>query len=180
MSFYKETEFKSNGYNGIVIFGSHGYRCGYVGVPEGHPLFKKKYNEPCSCLPYKYVENITQGKREILPWLKAKEQLQTSGVFPDAYFDVHGSITYSDFFPECSNPGDTRWYFGFDCGHAGDGNDYDTAVKYGLINKEYRDRMREYPIDGVHRTLEYCIEECKSLAAQLAEVEKKSRLHDSQ
>ena len=180
MSFYKETEFESNGYNCIVIFGVHGYRCGYVGVPEGHPLYRKEYNEPCSCLPYEDVKDESQGKRGIIPFvIAAMSNDEQNGMRPDTYFNVHGSITFSDFNPQCSDPDDNRWYFGFDCGHAGDENDYETAFKYGLIDeKGYYMRQRFYPAFGhgrfgVHRTLEYCIEECKSLAAQLAEVEKR-------
>ena len=178
MSFYKETEFESNGYNCIVVFGSHGHRCGYVGVPEGHPLYKKSYSEKCSALSYDEIKDQTQGKRGILPWVCAFFNCEgdDKSVSPDLYFDVHGSITFSGFVPACTEPDDTRWYFGFDCGHAGDENCYETALRYGLIDEKHRDRMVEYALisNGVHRTLPYCIEECKSLAAQLAKVEKKN------
>jgi hypothetical protein len=51
------------------------------------------------------------------------------------------------------------WWFGYDCGHAGD------APAPGSKMAEYRSGW-----DEVHRTLEYCVGECESLAKQLVEV----------
>lgn len=34
-----EYQFKYKGYDCVIIFGYRGYRCGYIGIPEGHPLY---------------------------------------------------------------------------------------------------------------------------------------------
>ncbi len=91
----------------------------------------------------------------------------------DYYFDVHGGITYAgghSEYPIESN----LWWFGFDCAHAGDGKDLKQALEYGLIdNKRYEDLSsfdRRFPMYETTRTLEYCEDECKSLARQLSAI----------
>lgn len=87
-----ENEFDHDGYKCVVIFGASGYRCGYVGVPKSHPLYGKKYSD-----------YLKINKRDI-------EDREVSGIFPllgmildpdervriEAFFQVHGGITYSD------------------------------------------------------------------------------------
>ena len=87
---------------------------------------------------------------------------------PEYVFEVHGGLTYS------GNGGDKRkgtypvesdlWWFGYDCGHAGD------APAPGS-------RMAQYRFDGdIHRTLEYCINECELLATQLSNVKEQTNV----
>ena len=33
------------GYRIVGIFTTNGYRCGYVGLPKGHPLYGKDYED---------------------------------------------------------------------------------------------------------------------------------------
>lgn len=63
--------------------------------------------------------------------------------------DVHGGVTYFDT-PNWadSKEEDSNFFVGFDCAHAGDATSYNTTK-------------------GILRSLEYCIEECESLAKQL-------------
>lgn len=65
-------------------------------------------------------------------------------------------------------------YIGFDCGHICDGHDYDTALKYGLINeKQYYNliemEMRLSTFLQPVRSLEYVEDECRKIVDQLEE-----------
>lgn len=89
---------------------------------------------------------------------------------------VHGGITYSGGGIESEYPVESDlWWFGFDCAHYMDLNDFDAALKTfddpetqrSLLSYKYI--CEQYPDGGVVRTLEYCIEQCKKLAEQLKE-----------
>jgi hypothetical protein len=76
--------------------------------------------------------------------------------YQDLDIEVHGGLTYSD-----------GAKFGFDCAHYHDKKDVN------LMSEEYREVYKKYPPpfdDGEIRTLEYCIEQCERLAAQLKEL----------
>lgn len=98
------------------------------------------------------------------------------GVTPDSIFvdasydslpiDCHGGLTYSSSavwrkrFPVES----TLYWFGFDCGHCDD----------GII--EPRERDIRFGHEGSResvKSLEFCIAECESIAAQLQELDSK-------
>lgn len=59
-------------------------------------------------------------------------------------FSVHGGITFSGYLTSLNN--DLYW-FGFDCAHSNDKSHWNP--------------------NGIERTLEYCVEECESLAQQI-------------
>jgi hypothetical protein len=63
----------------------------------------------------------------------------------ELYIGVHGGLTFSGSLPFHSD--DSRHWFGYDCAHSGDKS---------YINP-----------NGIERTLDYCIEECETLAKQL-------------
>lgn len=124
---------------------SHGGWCGYVGVPEGHPLFGIGYGE-CT---------VNCGE----DWC---------GHDPETLFAVHGGITYSDLCQEdadeataiCHLPFPGRpervWWLGFDTAHSGD-----YSPGYG---------WRYAGLDsGVYRDLDYVRSECARLAEQIAD-----------
>jgi len=72
----------------------HRHLCGYVAVPEGHPLFGKSY---------------------------LTEYDETGEALPNPVNDleVHGGITYAE--PTLSNVKSSGvWWLGFDCAHARD------------------------------------------------------------
>lgn len=181
MKFYKEADFMNNGYRCIVLFIYSGHRTAYVGIPESHPLYKQKYGEESPLLSFDAIKDQQQGKRGIIPLVcfAFSSKNEEDGVRPDVFFDVHGSITYSDFHQEWTEENDTRWYFGFDCGHAGDANDYRTALRHGLISEEHYKYMvslyERFGVDGEVRSLQYCIEECEHLAEQLYLIEKANK-----
>ncbi len=136
----------------VVVMGHIGHRCGYVGVPADHPLYGVKYSDSSDAvLPLGKGELI--GGRGAIPMLCAALSGKHQSL--DIVFDVHGSLTYSggneDDYPVPSD----LWWFGFDCGHFGD------AAAPGS-------RMANYGSnEGVHRTLEYCVDQCELLAAQM-------------
>lgn len=167
-----ERVFEHTGYTCVVTFGNMGHRCGYVGIPKNHPLYGKDYSD------YLEIKKSDVGDREV------------SGIFPllgayldedeririEAYFQCHGGITYAGGGEHSSYPIESDlWWFGFDCGHAGDKSDLDYAMqKFPSHRKEYQQRKMvesKYPIDDVIRTEEYVADECKKLAKQLKEFE---------
>lgn len=168
-----EREFEHAGYKCVVIFGRIGHRCGYVGIPENHPLYGKGYSEHLN------IKKSDVGDREV------------SGVFPlfgacidkdeririEAYFQCHGGITYAGGGKHSDYPIESDlWWFGFDCGHAGDKADYEYAIKkFPKHREELEAILRVHsmcPFDGeVIRTEEYVADECKKLAEQLKEFE---------
>lgn len=54
-----EREFEHAGYKCVVIFGSIGHRCGYVGIPKNHPLYGKDYSG------YLEIKKADVGDREV-------------------------------------------------------------------------------------------------------------------
>ena len=73
--------------------------------------------------------------------------------------------------PEYYNP-KKDYYIGFDCGHICDGNDYDTALKYGLIDEKQYNNFIEMQIHlstflQPVRSVEYVEEQCKKIVDQL-------------
>lgn len=109
-----------------------GFRCGYVQVPQDHPLHGISYMQKTEALSRDADGDRTE---------------------PELYFEVHGGITYSDDQCPMMEPKGDEWWFGFDCGHAGDVT------------------MFSRPGSGdVERSLDYVVGECESLAQQLADL----------
>lgn len=132
------------GFRAVVIMIRDSHRCGYVGVPPGHPLFGIEYSQPCVAL-MRPAEGEMIGKRSPLALFCAagdESRMQA----PDIVFDVHGGITYSGKGESYPVPSEL-WWFGFDCAHSGDRSHGGS--------------------DGVMRSLDYCIAECESLASQI-------------
>lgn len=123
--------------------------CGYVRLPQDHPLHGVDYNAD---LP----ERLTGAAESVMSGTIGKRgpmnlfALALGGkTHPGDLFDVHGSITYSG----TEWPAEGYWY-GFDCSHAGD------------VSPAYDYLMRCDP-ESVYRTLDYTKAECVSLARQL-------------
>lgn len=113
----------------LIVRNRMGALCGYVGVAKGHPLYGLGYND---------LQRV----------------------------DVHGGLTFAGgcthspnesvgicHVPEPGEPDDV-WWFGFDCGHAGDLSPRHPINIPGLV-EEYRD-------------FGYVTKEVGGLAAQLA------------
>lgn len=145
------------GFRAVVIMGRLGHRCGYVGLPPSHPLHGADYGEASPALSFPADEPV--GKRGIIPLMCCNGEAR-----PDAVFDVHGGLTYSGNDSGYPAKSDGLWWFGFDCGHSGDraSDEYLAAQR-----KKYPEHQILWLAEGVHRTLEYCVDECESLAAQM-------------
>lgn len=138
----------SAGYNAAVLLVNNSHHCGYVEVPQGHPLHSIHYRDtPAGLQQFKeQIESSPFGKRGVIDvFLYA---LGGQEVSLSVLIDVHGSITYSGGYDNYPVPSDGKgWWFGFDCNHAGDSIGIQTA--------------------------EYVEQECESLAKQLLDIGKK-------
>jgi len=156
------------GLRAVVLMTSMGFRCGYVGVPAGHFLHGHSYSAPHPLLA-DLPDDEPVGKRGVIALMAAAFD-QSRTATPEIYFNVHGGITYSNGKPDYPANSDGLWWFGYDCGHAGD-----------CASPEYfvqeRERWPNSPIfweptpGDVHRSLEYCVDECESLASQIQKVQ---------
>lgn len=167
-----ERVFEHAGYTCVVTFGNTANRCGYVGIPIGHPLYGKGYDD------YLEIKKSDIGGREV------------SGIFPllcaclddderikiEAYFQCHGGITFADGGKQSTYPIESDlWWFGFDCGHCDDKCDLQLAYEKFPNDREHIRRRIEiesqFDTGGEIRTEEYVVDECKKLAEQLKEFE---------
>ena len=106
----------------LILEGPFGALCGYVRITNSHPLYGVGYSTPICGVSGCYEHS------------------------PDGLFEVHGGITFS------GERRGTTWWFGFDCGHAGDL--IPALNRYGLT-------------EGVYRDEAYVTDECEKLASQL-------------
>lgn len=137
------------GLPGLIVRNGAGALCGYVGIPEGHPWFAKRYSE---CATPEVHEDPEDGENH--SWCNHS---------PGSQVEVHGGLTFSDFCsPDhergiCHTPGpgepDRVWWLGFDCGHS-----FDYAPGYQKLG---------FP-QAVYRDLAYTKRQVERLAAQLA------------
>lgn len=147
-----------------------GSLCGYVGIPESHPLFGVHYGEPSPVLASLTMQRMGEPVGEHPPFSVLLGALM--GQFPEpspvTALRVHGGITYSDVCDEggriCHVPQPGRparvWWYGFDTGHH---NDQSPAIDALL-----RTHAALYREDrGVYRDRAYMEQEVRALAAQL-------------
>lgn len=134
-------EIRRNPWSGIL--------CGYVALPENHPLYENHYNEPAKCLEEALEARMNQPLGET-PGLSLMlgALLNVVEASPGIVFDVHGGITFSGRFRDSP-----EYFYGFDCGHYGDL------------------RPRDLDWGGVYRDFNYVRSECLKLARQLKAVE---------
>lgn len=133
---------------------STGALCGYVGIPKGHFLYGREYNDKIK-KPDNFDEITTEGL-PIISIFANKECVDSKEMPVDWLLKAHGGITWSG--PHFLSSEEDLWYFGFDCSHSGDicpAYDHDWAVE---SNYEYRD-------------FEYVKNWVKRLAHQLKELE---------
>lgn len=173
----------SENYICVVAALEAGYRCGYVGIPLTHPLYNHHYNEPADCLNNlkDMLNNSSIGGRGIIPLVCHDPE---DGISPEIFFDVHGGITYSGDrnYPieiwhfekldnrSCATLYSQPFWLGYDCAHTGDAKDP------SIMSEKQKEINRKYNLDfvyegGIIRTLDYCKDQCDSLAYQLKYVE---------
>ena len=150
------------GLRAVVLMTELGHRCGYVGIPTTHPLHGVEYDQRHESLKLD-PNRSTEKMSPLLLFAAAGSEIEELNR-PDYVFEVHGGITYSGGSAEYPAESGNLWWFGYDCGHAGDAPDpastHATRMQaLGFANS-----------GGIHRSLDYCIDECESLAKQLSEV----------
>ena len=181
MDIYKvESEFSYKGFRCCVTMPYMARRCGYVGVDSNHPLYGKSRKSYLKGIYEKDIENFDVGKRSTFS-LMSQANDKTGKVMLETYFDVHGSITYSDGGKNSTYPiSSDLWWFGFDCSHWNDGYDFEEAKRLFSSDLEivrmieqyensFKDISRNKPI----RSNQYVRNECKRLADQLYDFAKK-------
>lgn len=105
------------------------FRCGYVCVPLGHPLYKVEYSQKCRSLKKYNLKNPT----------------------PVWVLEVHGGTTFSNFANRIDGIDCQRdlWAFGFDCHHYDDSPDTQT-LEYCISEcEELARQLMEIKRDGL-------------------------------
>lgn len=167
-----EEQFKHLGLDCVVVMQSAGHRCGYVGLQRDHPLYGKDYTNYLDITKDEIADKEIRGTFALLGAILDKDKR----VKIEAYFDVHGGITYADGGRGSTYPIESdRWWFGFDCAHFDDAPDFDSARKLFAGNKDdlqqldnFEKASSMFPSHSCSvRSLDYVCKECISLAEQL-------------
>lgn len=166
-----ESDFEYRGYRCVTTFTDFGERCGYVGVPEGHPLYGKGWGTQIKAT-YEDLAEQPIGKRSLLQLFALPDVVDhhDNRVKIEFYFNVHGGITYLNGGKGSTHPVESDlWWLGFDCGHAGDAKDYELLEKlWGDDEKiQWRLKNRLEFKDDVLRTVDYVQQECRDLVDQI-------------
>ena len=159
-----------------------GSLCGYVGVPVGHALHGWRYDDDVPVLP-DFEPDGKMGAFDVFVYVLSGARER--GTIPlGMALKAHGGITWTGGMPDESDTAG-RWWFGFDCGHAGDYMPGLEAIRKRMHVKN--DTMRTFLKDQkffgegammpwgdpiTYRTVDYATAECVSLASQLARLEK--------
>ena len=171
-----ESDFEYKGYRCVTIITDMGHRCGYVGLPEGHPLYRKHESDGINVTMKELEEDEEMGQignRGVLTLMFNMQDDEEDEVRLGLYFKVHGGITYAAGGKDSHHPVDSDlWWLGFDCGHAGDCPDYELLEKTWGDNEMVRHRLEDkWLYDGYEvRTLEYVQQECKNLVDQIIDL----------
>lgn len=130
-----------NGHDAYITYMIGYFPCGYIEVPKQSPLYGLSYQDPMPNVTKEWLDNFNMGKRGLITILTLAMK-EDDAVPLEVYFDVHGSLTYSE---DSLLHKKKSWFLGFDCGHAQDDDD---------------------PKDE-----KYVEEECESLSRQIIEYE---------
>ena len=147
------------GYAAVCIALKNMYRCGYVGLPLEHFLYGIGYSQSTEKLK-RFWQNIMAGSEKepnkrgpIITFLASFDVKSPDNWSPDKICNAHGGLTYSGGKDYPIKNEKKLWWFGFDCGHNGDG--------YFEGNPIFAPTSC-IPV----RSMDYVIEECESLAKQ--------------
>lgn len=98
----------------------HYHLCGYVRIPQGHPLHGIAYGADVPEVFASEAERVLQspvGKRGVMDIFLASMQ---GYINVGMLFNTHGGITWSETYAPGEPKVEGEWWYGFDCGHAGD------------------------------------------------------------
>lgn len=138
---------------------SFGAWCGYVGVPDTHPLYGKSGHEKLKVSDSILHREIDDLRISPIALFCADAEEAENNIIPlELCFDVHGGITWTeDHAGGPSHEGEGRWWFGFDCSHS----------------KDLAPLLSKMP-GCEYRNASYVEHECQELARQLSEWEAKN------
>lgn len=159
-----------------------GTLCGYVGVAPGHALHGWRLDDDLPLRP-EFEQGGKTGVIDVL--LYALSGAHAHGTIPlGVALKVHGGITWTGAMPDESDASG-RWWFGFDCGHAGDFSPALHALLKRIhiqdgTTRVFAEREKFLGLGAMmpwgeavtYRTVDYVKGECTALAAQLAQLEK--------
>jgi hypothetical protein len=148
-------DFEAEGLRCAMLRNSFGIWCGYVGIDKDHPWFGLPYNtliKPTPDMLENRSFNDTGVMNLFVHMLSGRDPNQELEI--GSALRVHGGITFSDFRE------DGLFYYGFDCGHAGD-------LMPGML--QYHAELPSH-LRGVYRDQQYVVSECQQLATQLVRI----------
>jgi hypothetical protein len=147
--------------------------CGYVGVPPEHPLYGLPTNHLLK-LPASWFEGrkLLQGVGPMDLFIHILSDAKDDTFPISIALQVHGGVNFAEHGHTLK---DGYWWFGFDCGHAGDfvPNNPDIKREMNQMVESMPEHMRAtirdivFREEGVYRDQQYVVSECQSLAAQL-------------
>jgi hypothetical protein len=174
-------DFEADGLRCAMRRNHYGAWCGYVGVGPEHPLFGLPTNHPLK-LPASWFEGRKfdqgTGPIDLVIHMMSGAKSMNDACPISLAFQVHGGLGYAeDHVPDPNRivPPDGRWWFGFDCGHAGDympGLQFMDKYLEQMVDsmpEHVRATMRKVVLGTPNRYRDqpYVVAECQSLAAQL-------------
>lgn len=148
--------FEASGYWCALRRARMGIWCGYVGVFESHPWFGLDSHARVTPLH----DTIAKTHSSVDLFLELTRGNRPEGTLAlSLALHVHGGVTFTadSFHEDVTLP--KAWFFGFDCGHAGD-------IVPGVV-----ELIGQSDPDAVYRDLDYATGEVLRLAAQLRLVE---------
>lgn len=138
---------EKTGYACMIRRNQMGSLCGYVEVPKKHPYYGFYYS---SADPR--IRSLRE--RVTIAWYALRGRRPSQDPYDnrlDVVIDVHGGLTYAG-----NRTDDERWFFGFDCSHAGDFSPRSETF-YNPVGEE------------IYKDIVYVRHECAKLARQLKE-----------
>lgn len=150
--------FTNGNHECVVKRNSMGVLCGYVNVGKEHPLFGLEYGDYVKVSPEIIAtKRIDMSKIDIISLIcHDKDRIKNNELPISLLLSVHGGITWaSDNVP--NEDSDGNWWFGFDCGHAGD-------LIPSFADMHILDDLFG---ESVYRDMEYVKNECIQLCNQL-------------
>ena len=150
------------GYAAVVLWVRDSHHCGYVRVPENHPFYKKEYNDHLDMGLWDKILNSEKVFRGSPMDLLIGSMDKEEGLGPriSYLFDVHGGITFGNHI-QAKEFNENDWYFGYDCAH------YNDITEYMKKDPE----IMSFKGEATFKDLDFCIQECESLADQLKQFE---------
>lgn len=132
---------EASGYLIAMRRGPFGHWCAYVGIPKTHPWHGKDYDAPVKAPPgamERHVDIDDIGAITLL--CGSLDSVPEENIWRISVLcRCHGGLTWAADRP-AGGKADGRWWFGFDCSHAGDYSP--TLKRYGDAD-DYGDTYRE-------------------------------------